>query len=126
MLLDILLAQWLRPVASSETLDLLHQAMHVVMYLHIAMAFKTASKVGVFVDSCLFACCPGGRWGNTEQVVAQWQCPVASEVALDMPHQAMPSVFSWRTAVVIKTANNGGAFVHHQQFCHHHKLSHLI
>jgi hypothetical protein len=104
MLLDIILAQWRRPVASSEALDLLHWAMHAVTYQRIAMAIKVASFVGVIVDCCLFACCPGGRWGNTEQVVARWQCPVASGVALDMPHQAMPSVLLRRTAVAMETA----------------------
>jgi hypothetical protein len=44
--------------------------MHAVTYWRIAMAIKMASFVGVFVDCCLFACCPGNRWGNTEQVVA--------------------------------------------------------
>jgi hypothetical protein len=29
-----------------------------------------ATFLGVFVDCCLFACCPGGRWGDTKQVVA--------------------------------------------------------
>ena len=91
-------------MASSEALDLLHRAMRVVTYQRIAMAMKTASFVGVFVDCCLFACCPGGRWGNTEQVVAQCWCPVASGVALDMPHWAMPSVLLRHTAVAIKTA----------------------
>ncbi len=86
MLLDIILAQWKCPVISSEALDLLHWAMCAVTYRRIAMAIETASFVGVFVDCCLFACCPGSRWGNTERVFAQWQCPVASEVALDMPH----------------------------------------
>ncbi len=105
MLLDIILARWQRPVASSEALDLLHWAMHVVMYRRIAMAIKTASVVGVFDDCCLFACCPGGRWGNTEQVVARWRRPVASRVAVDMPHRAMQSVSLRRTAVAIKTAN---------------------
>ncbi len=62
---DIILAQWWRPVASSEALDLHHWAMCAVMYRRIAMAIKTASFVGVFVDCCLFACCPGGHWGNT-------------------------------------------------------------
>jgi hypothetical protein len=28
------------------------------------MAIKTATFLGVFVDCCLFACCPGSRWGN--------------------------------------------------------------
>jgi hypothetical protein len=65
MLLDIILAQWRRPVASSEALDLLHRAMRAVTYRRIAMAIKTATFLGVFVDCCLFACCPGGRWGDT-------------------------------------------------------------
>jgi hypothetical protein len=65
MLSDIILAQWWRPVASSKTLDLLHWAMHAVMYRRIAMAIKTATFLGVFVDCCLFACCPGGCWGDT-------------------------------------------------------------
>jgi hypothetical protein len=65
MLSDIILTQWLRLVASSEALDLLHRAICTVTYQRIAMAIKTATFLGVFVDCCLFACCPGGRWGNT-------------------------------------------------------------
>ena len=65
MLLGIILAQWQRPVASSEALDLLHRAMHAVAYRRIAMAIKTATFLGVIVDCCLFACCPGSRWGDT-------------------------------------------------------------
>jgi hypothetical protein len=64
MLSDIILAHWRRPVASSEALDLLHWAMHAVTYRRIAMAIKMATFLGVFVDCCLFACCPGGRWDN--------------------------------------------------------------
>ena len=101
--------QW----ASSEALDLLHWEMHAVTYRRIAMAIKTASFVGVFFDCCLFACCPGGRWGDMEQVVAQSRCPVASGVALDMLHWVMPSVLLWRTAVAIKMAGRQGAFVRH-------------
>jgi hypothetical protein len=104
MLSGIILAQWWCPVASSEALDLLHQAMHAVTYWRITMAIEMASFAGVFVDCCLYACCPGGRWGNTEQVVTQCRRPVASGVALDMQHRAMPSVLLWRTAVAIKTA----------------------
>jgi hypothetical protein len=33
------------------------------------MAIKMASFESVFIVCCLFACCPGSRWGNTEQVV---------------------------------------------------------
>jgi hypothetical protein len=64
MLLDIILAKWQHPVAFSEALDLLHWAMRTVTYRRIAMAIKMATFLGVFVDCCLFACCPGGCWGN--------------------------------------------------------------
>ncbi len=113
MLSDVLLTQWRRPVASSEALELLHRGMHVDTYWRIAMAIKTASFVGVFVDCCLFACCPGSRWGNAEQVVARWQCPVASGVSLDMPHGTIPSLSLRHTAVAIKTVGGLGAFVCH-------------
>jgi hypothetical protein len=108
MLLGIILAQWRHPVTSSEALDLLHRAMHAVTYRRIAMAIKMASFSGVFVDCCLYACCPGGRWGDTEQVVTRCRRPVASGVALDMSHWAMLSVLLKRTAAAIKMANNGG------------------
>jgi hypothetical protein len=77
------------------------------------MAIKMTTFLGVFVDCCLFACCPGGCRGNTEQLVARWRHPVASGEALDMPHWAMPSVLLRRTAVAIETAGGQGAFVRH-------------
>ncbi len=104
MLADRKLDQWQRPVASSEALDLLHWPMHAITHLRIAMAIKTASKVGLFVHHCLFAYCPGGRWCDTEQVVAQWRCPVASGVALDMLHWAMHFLLHRQTAMAIKMA----------------------
>jgi hypothetical protein len=109
-LLATILARWRRPVASSssEALDLLHRAMCAVTYQRIAMTIKMAIFAGLFVDCCLFACCPGGHWGNTEQVVARCWRPVASGVALDMPHWAMPSVLLRRTAVAIETAGRRG------------------
>ncbi len=109
-----ILAQWWHLVASNKALNLLHRAMCMVTYRRIAMAIETATFLGAFVDCCLFACCPGGRWSNTEQVIAQCRHPVASEVALDMPHWAMTSVLLWRTAVAIKTAGGQGAFVRHR------------
>jgi hypothetical protein len=108
MLLDIILAKWRCPVASSEALDLLYRAMRTVTYRRIAMAIKTANFVGAFVDCCLIACCPGGRGVNTEQVVTRCRCPAASGVALDMLHWAMCFVLHRRTTMAIKTANNGG------------------
>jgi hypothetical protein len=58
--------------------------MCAVPYQRTATAIK-----GAFVHFCFVCCCPGSCWGNTEQVVTQWQCPVASGIALDMMHQAM-------------------------------------
>ncbi len=104
MLSGIIRAQWWRPVASSEALYLLHRVIGAVTYRRIAMAIEMASFAGVFVDCCLYACCPGGHWGNTEQVGTQCRHPVDSRVALDMPHQAMPFVSLRRTAMAIKTA----------------------
>ncbi len=104
ILSDIILTRWQRPVASSEALDLLYRAICAVTYRRIAMAIKTACLLGVFVDCCLFACCPGGRWGDTEGVVTRCRRPVASGVALDMPHRAMPSVLLRRSAMAIETA----------------------
>jgi len=56
-------------------------------------------------------CVPGGRRGDTEQVVAQWQSLVAFMKALDLLHRAMRSVSHRRTAMAIKIARDGGAFV---------------
>jgi hypothetical protein len=108
ILSDIKLAQWRHQVASSKALDLLHWAMCVVLYRRTAAAINMAAFLGVFVDCCLFACCPGGRWGNTERVVAQWPRPVAPGVALDMLHYVMCFVLHRRTAMAIKMANLGG------------------
>jgi hypothetical protein len=113
-----ILAQWWRLVASNKALNLLHWAMCAVTYRRIAMAIKMASFLGVFVDWCLFACCPGGRWGNREQVVARCWHPVASGVALDMLHWVMLSVSLRRTAAAIEMAGGQGAFVRHHQFRH--------
>ncbi len=84
MLLDIILARWRHPVASSKVLDLFHRAMRAVTYQRIAIAIKTTSFIGVFVDCCLFDCYLGGRWGDTERVVTLCRRPVASGVALDI------------------------------------------
>jgi hypothetical protein len=105
-------------VASSEALDLLYQAMCAVLYRPTAAAIETASFLGVFVHCCLFACCPGGRWGNMEQVVAQCRRPVASGVALDMLHRAMCFVLHQQTAMAIEMANGGGTCSYHHHFFH--------
>ena len=58
-----------------------------------------------FVD-----CRHGGHRGNTEQVVARCQHPVASDVAVDMLHRAMPHVPLQRLRTAIKMACDGGTF----------------
>jgi hypothetical protein len=42
--------------------------MRAVTYRRIAMAIKTATFLGVFVDCCLFACCSGGHWA----ILSKW------------------------------------------------------
>jgi hypothetical protein len=103
-LLAAILTQWRRLVASNKALNLLYWAMCAVLYRCSAAAIKMASLLGTFFHCCFVCCCPGGRWDNTERVVAQWQHPVASEVALDMPHRVMPSVLLRHTAVAIEMA----------------------
>ncbi len=66
ILLDIMLTLWWRPVASSKALDLLYWAMCAVLYWCTTLAMNMATFLGVFVECCLFVCCPGGRWGDTE------------------------------------------------------------
>ena len=50
---------------------------------------RNEKQSGYILHGCFVTCCPGSRQGNTEQVVARWQCQVASGVALDMLHWAM-------------------------------------
>ncbi len=113
-LLEQVLAQWWHPVASSEALDLLYRGMYAVLYQRTATAIKMASLFGTFFCHCFICCCPGDRWGDTEWVIAWWRCPVASGVALDMPHWEMPSVLLQRIAMAIEMAGERGAFVHHR------------
>ena len=112
-LLAVILPQWWCLLASNKALNLLYWAMCAVLYRHTAAAIKMASLFGTFFLRCFVCLCLGGHWGNTEWVIAQWRHPVASGVALDMPHWAMPSVLLQRTAMAIKVASGWGAFVRH-------------
>jgi len=60
-----------------------------------------------------FVCCrPGGRWGDTERVVAQWRLLVAFMKALVMLHRAMLHVPHQSLLMAIEMmACDGGAFV---------------
>jgi hypothetical protein len=91
-----------------KAMNLLHRAMRAVLYCRIATAIEMASKGGGHVAHCCVGCVPGGRRGDTEQVVARWQSLVAFMKALD---RAMRSVSHHRTAMAIEIASDGGAFV---------------
>ena len=106
-----MLAQWWHPLASSEALDPLHWPMCAVSYRRIAMAIKTACKVGVFIHCCVVDCHPGVRGSNTEQAVARWRCLVAFNMALDILHRAMPHESLQCLRMAIEMACDGGAFV---------------
>jgi hypothetical protein len=80
---------------------------------------RNGHQSGYILHRCFVCCRPGGRRGNTERVVTQWRRPVASGVALDMLHQAMPHVSLQRLRMAIEMACNGGAFA-----CHHHHFWH--
>jgi hypothetical protein len=112
-LLATILTQWGHLVASNKVLDLLYWAMRTVLYWRTASAIQMAILFGTFFCRCFICCCPGGRWGNTEQVVARWRRPVASRVALDMLHWVMCFVLHRHTAMAIKTTNNGGTCLCH-------------
>ena len=52
----------------------------------------------------------GVRWGNTRQIIARWQSPVASRVALDLPYLAMHLAPYCLIRMVIKMASESAAF----------------
>ncbi len=103
MFWGIILAQLRRPVASSEAqpLPLGDAPGYVPAHCH---GHQNGRFAGVFVDCCVYACCPGSCWGDTERVVSRCRRPVASGVALDMLHRAMMSVSHQRNAVAIEMA----------------------
>jgi hypothetical protein len=87
--------------------------MCTVTYQRIGMAINLATFLESFVDCCLFFCCPGGRWGNTELVVAQCRHPGASSVALDLLNRVMLRALIQRIRMAIKKARNGGVLLSH-------------
>ena len=78
---------------------------------------QNGHQSGYIIHRCFVCCRPGGRQGDTERVVARWRRPVASSVALDMLHWAMPHVLLQHLTMAIEMARNGGAFVRHRLFC---------
>ncbi len=100
-------------MASSKALNLLHQ--HGTVPAHRDDHQNGRQRRYIF-HHYFVACCTGGHWDNTEQILAQWQGPAASSVALNMLHQVMPAALHPRVRTAIKMAHNRCAFVHHCQF----------
>jgi len=69
---------------------------------------QNGHQSGYIIHRCFVSCCPGGRRGDTERVVARWRRPVASNVAMDMLYWAMPHVSLHRLTMAIKMARNRG------------------
>jgi len=72
---------------------------------------RNGQQSGYMLHRCFVCCRPGGRWGNTERVVARWRRLVASIKALDLLHRAMRAELHHCTAMAIEIASDGGAFV---------------
>ena len=72
---------------------------------------QNGQQSGYILHNRCFDCHPGGRRGNTEQVVARWRRSVDYGEALVMLHWVMRSVLHLRTAMTIKMARDGGTFV---------------
>ena len=81
------LARWWCLVAFMKALDLLHQAMCAIVPPH-CYGHQNGHQSGYISHRCFVCCCPGGRRGDTERVVARWWRPVTSSVALNMLHRA--------------------------------------
>ncbi len=63
---------------------------------------QNGQQSGYIFHHCYVDYCPGGRQGDTQQVVAQWRRPAASDKALIMLHQVMHSILHWRTTMAIE------------------------
>ena len=79
---------------------------------------QNCQQSGHIVHLCFVYCRPGSRRGDTEPVVARWQRPVASGVAMDMLHREMPHLPLQLLRTAIEMACDGGAFVRRRRlFC---------
>jgi hypothetical protein len=76
---------------------------------------RNGHQGGYMIHRCFVCCRPGGCQGDTERVVPRWRRPVASGVALDMLHQAMPHISLQRLTMAINMVHRGGAFVRHRR-----------
>jgi len=75
--------------------------------------FAASFGGAIFTATTLVVCAktndPGGCRSDMVQIVAQWQRPVASNVAQDVLHRAMCLVLQRWIAKAIERASKGGA-----------------
>ena len=72
---------------------------------------RNGQQSGHILHRCFVFWRPGGRRGDTEQVVAWWRCLVAFIKALYLLHWAMCVVLHHHTAMAIEMASEGGTCV---------------
>jgi hypothetical protein len=111
ILLEQILAQWRRPVASVESLNLLYRAMRAVAYRRIAMAIGMASKVDVFFIVIVLYVTPAAARAIHSGYSPNGEYPVASTESLNLLHWAMHLALPRRIHRAIETASKGSAFV---------------
>jgi len=70
---------------------------------------QNGRQSGHILHRSFVCCCPGGRQGNTEQLVAHWRHLCTK--ALDLLHQTMRIVWHRHTAMAVEMARDGGKFV---------------
>jgi hypothetical protein len=109
LLLPAILARLHQPVASVIALDPFHWAMCAVSYWRTTTAIEMASKYGAFFVFFFLACNLVVRWDDTEGILAQKRCPVASNEALEPLHWAMYAALHRRISTTVKL---GWAEVH--------------
>ena len=102
VILEQVLARWRRLVACHEPLPT--GDVRGILPPH-RNDHRNGHQVGTYYIFVLFAV------AHKERVVTRWQHPVASGVALDMLHRAMPHVLLQRLHMAIQMACRGGAFV---------------
>ena len=97
--------------------SVLHRAMCAILLPH-RDGHQNGQHSGHILHIRFVCCRPGGRRGDTEQVVAQWQHLVAFVKAMVMLHRAMPHGLLQCLCTAIEMACNGGAFIRPRQlFC---------
>jgi len=94
-----------------KAMDLPHWAMCAVLPAH-RHGHRNGQQSGHILHRRFVFCHPGGRRGDTEQVVARWRRLMAFMKALDLQHWAMRAVLHHCTAMAIEMASEGGTFVH--------------